>query len=241
MTTMNKLKLTILLLLANIVFSFFMLELIGRKLNPILARYVNIEANRFANNIVNSTVNEIIIENYEKDLFVITKDSSGEIEMLDYNTQKVNELLLKITNNIQSKLTKLEEGKVEDLAISNNFKLKNIKSIKDGVLCEVPIGALRGNSLFSNVGPNIPIKLSFIGQVQSNLETTITSYGINNIVIETNVVVEVEEQITMPTTSKKSIIKVTAPLTIKIIKGVVPNYYASGIQTRSDLISIPIE
>ena len=100
MTTMNKLKLTILLLLANIVFSFFMLELIGRKLNPILARYVNIEANRFANNIVNSTVNEIIIENYEKDLFVITKDSSGEIEMLDYNTQKVNELLLKITNNI---------------------------------------------------------------------------------------------------------------------------------------------
>ncbi len=241
MTTMNKLKLTILLLLANIVFSFFMLELIGRKLNPILARYVNIEANRFANNIVNSTVNEIIIENYEKDLFVITKDSSGEIEMLDYNTQKVNELLLKITNNIQSKLTKLEEGKVEDLAISNNFKLKNIKSIKDGVLCEVPIGALRGNSLFSNVGPNIPIKLSFIGQVQSNLETTITSYGINNIVIETNVVVEVEEQITMPTTSKKSIIKITAPLTIKIIKGVVPNYYASGIQTRSDLISIPIE
>lgn len=241
MTTMNKLKLTILLLLANIVFSFFMLELIGRKLNPILARYVNIEANRFANNIVNSTVNEIIIENYEKDLFVITKDSSGEIEMLDYNTQKVNELLLKITNNIQSKLTKLEEGKVEDLAISNNFKLKNVKSIKDGVLCEVPIGALRGNSLFSNVGPNIPIKLSFIGQVQSNLETTITSYGINNIVIETNVVVEVEEQITMPTTSKKSIIKVTAPLTIKIIKGVVPNYYASGIQTRSDLISIPIE
>ncbi len=241
MTTMNKLKLTILLLLANIVFSFFMLELIGRKLNPILARYVNIEANRFANNIVNSTVNEIIIENYEKDLFVITKDSSGEIEMLDYNTQKVNELLLKITNNIQSKLTKLEEGKVEDLAISNNFKLKNIKSIKDGVLCEVPIGALRGNSLFSNVGPNIPIKLSFIGQVQSNLETTITSYGINNIVIETNVVVEVEEQITMPTTSKKSIIKITAPLTIKIIKGVVPNYYASGIQTKSDLISVPIE
>ena len=241
MTTMNKLKLTILLLLANIVFSFFMLELIGRKLNPILARYVNIEANRFANNIVNSTVNEIIIENYEKDLFVITKDSSGEIEMLDYNTQKVNELLLKITNNIQSKLTKLEEGKVEDLAISNNFKLKNIKSIKDGVLCEVPIGALRGNSLFSNVGPNIPIKLSFIGQVQSNLETTITSYGINNIVIETNVVVEVEEQITMTTTSKKSIIKITAPLTIKIIKGVVPNYYASGIQTKSDLISVPIE
>ena len=241
MTTMNKLKLTILLLLANIVFSFFMLELIGRKLNPILARYVNIEANRFANNIVNSTVNEIIIENYEKDLFVITKDSSGEIEMLDYNTQKVNELLLKITNNIQSKLTKLEEGKVEDLAISNNFKLKNIKSIKDGVLCEVPIGALRGNSLFSNVGPNIPIKLSFICQVQSNLEITITSYGINNIVIETNVVVEVEEQITMPTTSKKSIIKITAPLTIKIIKGVVPNYYASGIQTKSDLISVPIE
>ncbi len=238
---MNKLKYALWLLLANVVFSFFLLSLIGKKLNSTLSNYVNIEANRFANNVVNSTVNEMIIKNYEEDLFIIKQNEAGEIEMLDYNTQKVNELLLDITNEIQDKLTNLEEGKIADLEISNNFKLKNLTLIRNGVLCEVPIGALKGNMLFSNIGPNIPIKLSFIGQVQSNLETKISSYGINNIVIETNVVVEVEEQITMPTTSEKSLLIITAPLTIKIIKGTVPNYYASSIEKSSDSISVPFE
>lgn len=238
---MNKLKYVLWLLIANVVISFFLLKIIGEKLNPILARYVNIEANRFANNVVNSTVNEMIIKNYEEELFRISQNENGEIEMLDYNTQKVNKLLLEITNEIQKKLTDLEEGKIAELEISNNFKLKNISKIKNGVLCEVPIGALKGSTLFANIGPNIPIKLSFIGQVQSNLDTEITSYGINNIVIETNVVVEVEEQITMPTTSKNRTLIITAPLTIKIIKGTVPNYYASNIEKKSESISIPLD
>lgn len=238
---MKKIKLILWLLIASIALSFFLLKTIGEELNPILARYVNIEVNRFANNIVNSTVNETIVKNYDDDLFVISQNSQGEIEMLDYNTQKVNKLLLEITNKIQNKLINLEEGKIAELEISNNFKLKNLTQIKDGVLCEVPIGALKGNTLFSNIGPNIPIRLSFIGQVQSNLETKISSYGINNIVIETNVVVEVEEQITMPTTSENSTLIIKAPLTIKIIKGTVPDYYSSNIEKQSDSISLPLE
>lgn len=238
---MNKIKYIGWLLFANIVFSFFLLSAIGKKLNPILSRYVNIEANRFANNIVNSTVNEMIVKYHEEDLFFINLDKNGEINMLDYNTKKVNQLLVEITNEIQQKLTNLEEGKIAELEISNNFKLKNISTTKNGVLCEVPIGALKGNSLFANLGPSIPIRLSFIGQVQSNLDTKITSYGINNIVIETNVVIEIEEQITMPTTSEKSIVKIIAPLTIKIIKGTVPNYYAANFEKKSDIISVPLE
>ncbi|MDD5888652.1 MAG: sporulation protein YunB [bacterium] len=238
---MNKLKIIFWLLVANIIFSFFLLKTIGEKLNPIITRYVNIETNRFANNIVNSMINETIVKNYDPDLFIIKKDSLGQIETLDYDTQKVNKLLLEITNKIQDKLLNLEEGKIEELEISNNFKLKNLTKIKKGVLCEVPLGALKGNSLFANIGPNIPIRLSFIGQVQSNLETKISSYGINNIIVETNIVVEVEEQVTMPTTSKKSTLIIKAPLTIKIIKGETPNYYSSSIEKKSSSISLPLE
>lgn len=238
---MNKIKLLFWLIIVNIVFSFFLLQIISNALNPILSNYVNIEAKRFANNIVSSTVNEVIVKNNDYDLFIITKNSKGEIETLDYNTQKVNKLLLEITDTIQKELTNLEEGKIEDLQISNNFKLKNLTKIKNGVLCEVPIGALNGDTLFANIGPNIPIRLSFIGQVQSNLETKISSYGINNITVETNILVEVEEQITMPTTSKNFSVKIKAPLTIKIIKGIVPDYYFPDINKESDSISLPLE
>ncbi len=238
---MNKLKCILWLLVFNIVFSFFLVQAMGKSLNPILARYVNIEAKRFASNIINSTINKIIVKNNDFDLFVISQNSNGQIEMLDYNTQKVNKLLFEITDSIQKKLTDLEEGKIAELEISNNFKLKNLTKIKDGVLCEVPIGALKGNTLFANIGPDIPIKLSFVGQVQSNLETKINSYGINNVVIETNVVVQVEEQITTPITSKSSLITIRAPLTIKLIKGVVPDCYFPAIEKNSNLISLPIE
>lgn len=238
---MNKIKLLFWLIIVNIVFSFFLLQIISNALNPILSNYVNIEAKRFANNIVSSTVNQVIVKNNDYDLFIITKNSKGEIETLDYNTQKVNKLLLEITDTIQKELTNLEEGKIEDLQISNNFKLKNLTKIKNGVLCEVPIGALNGDTLFANIGPNIPIRLSFIGQVQSNLETKISSYGINNITVETNILVEVEEQITMPTTSKNFSVKIKAPLTIKIIKGIVPDYYFPDINKESDSISLSLE
>lgn len=238
---MNKIKCLFWLTMLSVGLSFFLLRVIGQRLTPILSRYVNIEANRFANNIVNSIVNEIIIDNYEENLFEISQNASGEIEMLDYNTKKVNKLLLEINEVVQQKLINLEEGKIEELEISNNFKLTNLKKTKNGVLCEIPLGALKGNMLFANIGPNIPIRLSFIGQVQSNLETKITSYGINNIVIETNIIVEVEERITMPTTSENSVVIIKAPLTIKIIKGTVPNYYAGTYEKKSNTISLPLE
>ena len=238
---MNKIKCLFWLTMLSVGLSFFLLQVIGQRLTPILSRYVNIEANRFANNIVNSIVNEIIIDNYEENLFKISQNASGEIEMLDYNTKKVNKLLLEINEVVQQKLINLEEGKIEELEISNNFKLTNLKKTKNGVLCEIPLGTLKGNTLFANIGPNIPIRLSFIGQVQSNLETKITSYGINNIVIETNVIVEVEERITMPTTSENSVVIIKAPLTVKIIKGTVPNYYTGVYEKKSNTISLPLE
>ena len=212
------------ILLATVLSTFFLLYILGTKLSPILYRYVNVEAKRFASNIVNSAVNDIISENIEDDLFDIKKNSKNEIEMLDYNTKKVNELLGKITKEIQKRLMNLEDGYLETLKISESFKMGKFTKIKNGVLCEIPMGSLRGNSLFVNIGPSIPIKMSFLGQVQAKLNTKITSYGINNLVVEITVQVQIEEKITMPVMSKSSTIEIEAPLTIKIIQGIVPNY-----------------
>ena len=238
---MNNIRKIPVILIFALITAFFLIEYSGKKLNKQLEKYVTTESKRIISNVVNFSINQIIEENISDDLFEIQKNSRDEIELLDYNTKEVNKLLKIINQSIQKELIKLEEGKIKDLEISSNFQLKNISTIKNGVLCEIPMGAIKGNTLFANIGPNIPIKLSFIGQVQSNLDTKITSYGINNIVIETNIVIEIEEQITMPTTSEKSIVKIKAPLSIKIIKGKVPNYYASNIGKQSEIISVPLE
>lgn len=232
---MSNLKKVLAITLLSILFSFFLLSILGKRLSPILERYVNIEAKRFASNVINSTVNDILSEGIPDDLFELNK-TNEKVQILNYNTKEVNKLLSKINRSIHQKLTNLEDGIVEEFAISSSFKME--KSSKNAIICKVPMGSLRKNSLFVNVGPNIPIKMSFIGQVESNLNTVIKEYGINYLAIEISIHVEVEEQIIMPATSKKEKLAIDAPLTIKIIQGEIPNYYMPPIERNSNLNTI---
>ncbi len=234
-------KIILFSLFVTIISSFFLLQILGKRLSPILYRYLNVENKRFASNVVNYAVNEILSEELEEDLFEIVTGEEGEIQILDYNTKKVNQILKKITEKIQYRLQNLEDGKTEGLNISDSFKVGKFTKLKNGVLCEIPMGSLRGNSLFINIGPTIPVRMTFLGQVQSNLNTKVSSYGINNLVLEVNVHVMVEEQISMPTMSKSATIELEAPLTMKIIQGKVPEYYLEGIDKNSNIYSLPMK
>lgn len=234
---MNKLKTIILIILLTTFSSLFLLSILGKRLSPILARYVNVEARRFASNIIGSTVNDIVAEGISEDLFKLNS-SENKVEILDYNTKQVNLLLSKINKSIHQKLTNLEDGYIENMPISESFKLEKIT--KNGIVCRVPMGSLRKNSLFVNVGPSIPIKMSFVGQVESSLKTTIKEYGINYLAIEISVHVTVEEQVLMPTMSRKETLNIEAPLTVKIIQGKIPNYYFSSIEKSSNLNAYPV-
>lgn len=234
-----KIKTIVWILFSVFLSSFFFIQLLSTKINPILYNYINLEVERITSNIVDGTVNEILSDDLDDDLFTITKNSDDSIAMVDYNTKKVNTLLKKISNDIQKKLIMVEDGNLSDFMVSDTFRGKNFKSVKNGVVCEVPIGSLSGNGFLSNIGPVIPIKMSFLGQVATNLKTKATNYGINNLCLEISIHVEVKEQITMPKLSKNSTIKIDAPLTIKIIQGVVPKYYGGSIDKNSNIISLP--
>lgn len=236
---MSKLKTLFWILLSVILGSFFFIQLLSFKINPILYRYINLEVERITSNIVDGTVNDILSKNINSQLFTVSKNDKGEIEMIDYDTKQVNNLLKEISSDIQGKLISLEDGKLDNFLISSSFKGRNFNYSKSGVVCEIPMGSLSGNGFLSNLGPVIPIKMSFLGQVSCNLKTKISNYGINNLYLEISVHVEVKERITMPKMSKDSIVKVDAPLTVKIIQGVVPEYYGGSLNQDSNIFSLP--
>lgn len=236
---MSKTRLLFIILASTTIISVFLLSILGKRLSPILARYVNAEAKRFASNIVNTSVNDIVEEGITDDLFNLSKNADGKIEMLDYDTKKVNSILSSINRKIQEKLLNLEDGQIANMPISSGFKMESFT--KNGIVCKVPMGSLRKNALFVNVGPSIPIKMVFIGQVESSLNTKVREYGINYLVVEINVNVVVEEQIIMPAMSKKETLNLTAPLTLKIIQGEIPNYYFGTIEKNSNINTVPIE
>ena len=213
--------------------SFFCVSILGDRLDPILLNYLNLEVERITSNVIDSSVNDVLIDALDNDLFSITKNSNNEIEMIDYDTQKVNLLLKKINQNIYSKLILMEEGKFQDFELSSSLIGQNFRGVDSGIICEIPMGSLFGNGFFNNLGPVIPIKMSFLGQVSSSLQTKITEYGINNLYLELFVQVEIKERISLPKSSKDVIIQIDAPLSIKIISGVVPDYYGGIINSSS--------
>lgn len=222
---MNKYQKFVVIFVLALITSFFLIDKSGKALNKQLYNYVNVESTRIVSNIVNSNINKILEENNLSKLFVIEKTANGEIELLDYNTQEVNRLLRIIYDNVYHDLLNLEEGKIKDLNIATDLRFGRFKKVKTGVICEVPLGTLKNNVFYSNYGPYVPLRLSLKGGLNTKIKTKLTSYGFNSLVVEVMVVVEISERISIPVSSKNNKIKIEAPLTIKIIQGIVPEKY----------------
>lgn len=237
----NKKKIFLWILVLVLIATFWLLHLISKRLNPIILRYATVEAKRFTTALINSAVDDDVIEHIDDSIFSITKNSVGEIQMVDFNGQEVNRLLNLISEKIEEKLLQMEEGNVEELNVSNALKGYNFSKLKKGIVCEIPVGALMGNSLFANLGPVIPIKLSFLGQVITHLNTKVESYGINNAYLELYVHIEVRERITMPMMTEEQKVELDVPLTMKIIQGKVPTYFQGGLDQNSSLFTLPMD
>ncbi len=235
---MKIIKKTIIVLFIAWGIALIIINCLGKKLNSSLLNYVNVESKRIASNVVNSIVNETIATTTEDDLFEITKNSRDEIELLDYKTKEVNKLLKQTTENILKTLQHLENGTITSPYLSTQFRRGRFSNAKSGIICEVPIGTTKRNVLYANFGPYIPIRMSFLGSVNSYISTNIESYGFNSVFIEVTIHVEIEELITLPTTSQISKIEIKAPVTMKIIQGVIPEYYyTKGLEKISNQYS----
>ena len=197
---------------------------IDKRVNEILEQYIHIEVERLTNNIVSREVSKIMAESSHNSFLNITK-SSGVIENISYNTGEINKLTDKISLRVHKRLINLEAGDIEDSFLVDTTRGGKFKHIKSGILCDVSLGSVKSSTLFANVGPKIPIKLTFIGQVNTELDVQVKEYGINNVIIEMNVIVKVREHTSMPLTSKKKDIVVKEPISIELIKGEIPDYY----------------
>lgn len=219
------------------------LSYINKKINPILINYAEIEIKRFSNLIINRAVSEVLSDDLKIDeLLIIDKDNKDEIQTIDFNPILVNQVLTKVTHNIQLNLKNIVNGKIDkvdifDEAIDNY----DLDKLRRGIIFEIPSGVISSNSLLSNLGPKIPVKFDLVGEVISNIETKITNYGINNAMMEISVNIELSEQVILPFVSKKIVYNVNIPIAIKLIQGTVPNYYFNGLSRNSPNVFIPIE
>lgn len=200
------------------VISFFCIYLIDIRINSLLLPYINVEVERLVNNIVTKSINEEMKNININD--IIIKD-----EKIFYNTLKINEIESLLEKSIQEKLTNIDDGRIDEYFIPNRIKTGRFKNIRNGILCDVSIGSIRGSTLFSNIGPTIPIKLLFSSGINSKIDVEVSEYGINNAIVKVFIILDIDEQIIMPISSKRKRITIKKPIIIDIVRGDIPNYY----------------
>lgn len=239
----NKWMLFCMTLLFSFVCVFLSLLHISSALTPTLFSLAEMKLNKYSTAIVNRAISQVLEDKIDTTaLFHLVKNESGEIQMLDFDPVVVNHVLNVATTVVQNNIRLMEEGQLEhigiyDLNLSDEEKL----NLQEGIAVALPLGKVFNITLFSNLGPKIPVRFHYIGDVNSNITTKVTQYGINNALIEIGVHLEMTAQIYLPLTSSVKVLECDIPLVIKMIQGTVPNFVTGTLPSNSNSYSLPIE
>ena len=209
------------------IFSFLLIFFIDKKISPILMIYAEKKSKSIASIMISEAVNNNVFSEISKDdLFIERKDKNGKVLSTDFNPVIVNTVLNKITIYVQNYLEQLESGSIEKLELSKTvLNSYDLEKLKKGVIYEFPSGIIFNNSLLSNLGPKIPVKINLNGDVITDIKTEVQSYGINNALIKVSANVKVYMQVIIPFKTKEIIVESNVPIVMKLVEGNVPSYY----------------
>ena len=233
-------RVIILILILALICSSLFLVYFDKKISPVLMAYAESETRKLTTLVINKAITRQVASDSlnTDDLFTIVKNDSDEIQLIDFNSVTVTKILTTVTNLVQLNLKAIEEGNIDLLELPDNtLEEYDQELLKEGIICEIPLGTVTGNALLSNIGPKIPLRLNLIGDVVTGVETNVKEYGINNALLEVGINVTLESRINLPFLSDKITVSTTVPIAMKVIQGKIPEIYANGFRVNSGMVT----
>lgn len=221
------------------ILSFLSVIHISNALTPTLLELAEFKLNKYSTSIVNKAISQVLEDKIDtSSLFEIMKSSTGEIQMIDFDPIVVNHILNVATTVVQNNITFLENGDLESVDISDlNLEDEELANLKEGIVVALPIGQVLNITLLSNLGPKIPVRFHYIGDVNSNITTKISQYGLNNALVEIGVHLEMSAQIYLPFSTNVKVLECDIPIVIKMVQGTIPHYYYGSLYKNSSIYS----
>ena len=223
-TSKEKLKIYIFIIIVLISVSVYFTYL-NKKVKETLINYVDVEVERVFTNIINRVLRENNVK--FNDYLIYNKEDKNNIS---YDIDKVNEYTDYVSEKINEELYNLENEYIDNKYDYKYYDKNKYKYIRKGLLYEFSFNSINNNILFGNLGASIPIKISFLGSVNSSIEIVSKDYGINNIIIEAYLNISVKSYTTMPVGSNIKDVSIKELVFVDIINGNVPNYIISSVK-----------
>lgn len=204
-------------------FSGIYIYVLDKRAMPSLINYTSVQTKRLGMEVLKEAgtleVNKLI---KDKELFKIKENNSGEIQSIDFNTVLVNEAMVVAAKNVRARLKEVEQG--IKLPEEMYFEASD-KKLKNGIIYMVPVGVILKNSFFADIGPRVPIKIKYSGNVGLDIKSRVKQYGINSALIEIYIKIEVTQRTILPFQSKDTKLISEIPIIMKVVKGDIPNYF----------------
>ena len=184
------------------VIAFSTVKIVLDAISPIFNALCEDKAKSIATIISNNEATNVMKDHTYDELFTIEKDNDGNITMIKSNVIQMNEIISDVAVKIQNSIN--ERGK------------ENIK---------ITIGSFTGSKLLSGRGPEIPIKISSIGNVETDLRSEFFAQGINQTLHRVYLQVDCEVSILTPYNTISEKVSNQVLLIENVIVGKIPNTY----------------
>ncbi|MCR6111974.1 sporulation protein YunB [Bacillus sp. A301a_S52] len=204
------------------------LIIVEKGVRPTLLAIAKTETQRIGTLAINDAISRHILEDTDmEDLVEYERDDEGNVILVQYNPVIYNRVLQETTKRVQNYLNDIEHGRVQDMRIPNEVDVDRDGATfsEDGIIHMIPLGQATNNALLAHLGPRVPVRLSAIGDVKSQLKENIVHVGINNTYMSVSVDIEVDVKVVIPFATDTEVVKTSIPVAMVWIPGEVPDFY----------------
>lgn len=170
---------------------------------PIVIESSEAQVRAIGTNAVNLAATTVLQENLTyDDLFTVVKNSSGDIEMIQANSPRINAIARQIAN--------LAQANLDDLGVQT---------------LDIAFGTFTGLALLTGFGPDVSIKIVPIGTANCDFVSSFVSAGINQTVHKIYIDVYADINVITPIADPTITVKAEVLVCENLIVGKIPDTY----------------
>ena len=224
----NRKNKIIVLIFLVLITSVILFNIFGNKLSKNISKMTKVKIEEISKFYMNKVIKKYL--NIDTSNYIKLNSVNNNIVSIDINNNESNKLLKNVINDLESVVIDIEKGNINDYS--------NLEFIYgDGYLMLlVPLGIALNNSLLYDIGPKIPVKVSFLENVDAFLDVSVEDYGINNALVKLFINIRMEPIIEMPIDKDKTIIEYRFLIASKLVNGIVPSIYGYNLKDNSNLV-----
>ena len=222
----NKIALLIFLIFITNVILF---NIFGNRLSKNISVMTSVKIEEITKYYMNKVIKKYL--NIDTNNYIKLNSVNNNIVSIDINNNESNKLLKNVIDDLESVVRDIEKGN-----INNYSNLEFIYGNNNNLMLLIPLGTLFNNSLLYDIGPKIPVKVSFLENVDAYLDVSVEDYGINNALVKLFINIKMEQIIEMPIDKNKTNIEYRFLIASKLVNGVVPSIYGYNLKDNSNLV-----